>query len=162
GVLTPASVADSVTLDRRSDVVQIGLIALSVLLGRRITPADYPRKLDALLDEFAETAARRSPALGPPLRLWVPRALGTGGWMFRSAEEARDGLRELPIHAGTTATGQLPALRETPVEPTATQAPPVDSRQTVPTEPPIMLETHVSAAAEPVIEAPQMQNTTQA
>jgi hypothetical protein len=83
-------------LDCHADVVQIGLIALSVLLGRRVTPSDYPKHLDALLDEFSTTAGLRFPPLVVPLRSWLERALRSDGYGFRSARDARDGLRELP------------------------------------------------------------------
>src|SRR5205814_773641 len=68
GIMAPPANFIPAPLDARTDVVQLALLALSVLLGRRITPADYPRDLQLLLDEFAETAGRRSPALVPPLR----------------------------------------------------------------------------------------------
>ena len=41
------------TLDRRTDVVQLALVALSLMLGRRVGPADYPRRIDDLLDRIA-------------------------------------------------------------------------------------------------------------
>jgi hypothetical protein len=83
-------------LDCHADVVQIGLVSLSVLLGRPITPAEYPMRLPELLDEFTEVAARRSPGLVGPLRLWLEMALRTDGRGFRSAREARGGLGQLP------------------------------------------------------------------
>jgi len=43
------------TLDRRTDVVQLALVALSLMLGRRVGPADYPRRIDDLLDRISET-----------------------------------------------------------------------------------------------------------
>lgn len=88
-------------LDPRTDVVQIGLVSLSVLLGRRITPAEYPARLRELLDEFSEVAARRSPGLVARIRLWLELALRTDGRGFKSAREARGGLGELdaPGHA---------------------------------------------------------------
>jgi PEGA domain-containing protein len=96
GVIVPPGESGVSDLDCRADVVQIGLIALSVLLGRRITPADYPDRLDALLDEFSSTAARWSSALAAPLRVWLDHALRTDQRGFRSARDARDGFRELP------------------------------------------------------------------
>jgi PEGA domain-containing protein len=103
GIIALPSDAGPPQLDCRGDVVQIGLIALSVLLGRRVTPNDYPKHLDALLDEFSDTVGRRSPTLVAPLRLWLERALRTDGLIFRSAHEARDGLHELPGDIGRQA-----------------------------------------------------------
>ena len=56
----------------RLDIVQLGLITLSVLLGRRLTPDDYPADLETLLDEVEESAGRRSPAPLEPARLRCP------------------------------------------------------------------------------------------
>src|SRR5690348_7148409 len=62
--IVPISADDEAPrLDARSDIVQLGVIALSVLLGRRVAPEDYPSQLGALLDEFSEVASTRSPAL---------------------------------------------------------------------------------------------------
>jgi hypothetical protein len=109
GILAPPTNFDPAPLDARTDVVQLGLLALSVLLGRRITPADYPQNLRLLLDEFAETASRRSPALVPPLRAWLERALRPSADAFTCAEEAQDGLKELPDHGAPAAINEAPA-----------------------------------------------------
>src|SRR5215813_7432504 len=71
GVISSATVEDAPRLDKRADIVQLGLVALSVLLGRRVTPDEYPKDLDRLLDEFAETSGKRSPTLVGPLRKWL-------------------------------------------------------------------------------------------
>ncbi len=83
-------------LDGRADVIQLGLATLSVLLGRRITPAEYPQNLGLLLDEFADGAGPHSPALVPRLQLWLERALRGCGGGFGSVLAAQDGLSELP------------------------------------------------------------------
>lgn len=92
----PTSRDGAPPLDARSDVVQLALIALSALLGRPLTPDDYPARLDALLDEFSRNATRRAPALAAPLRRWLERALGTGDGHFESALDASAAVRELP------------------------------------------------------------------
>jgi serine/threonine protein kinase len=81
-------------LDSRGDITQLGLIALSTLLGRRVTPNEYPEKLGPLLEEMADAAGRRVPAGIGPLRLWLERAL-TLDKGFASAMEASDALPEL-------------------------------------------------------------------
>ena len=81
--------------DARSDIVQLGLIVLSLCLGRRVTPADYPAKLELLLDEFTDIVGRRSPKIAGPLRLWLERALRANGNLFTTAEQAQDGVADL-------------------------------------------------------------------
>ena len=80
------------TLDRRTDVVQLALVALSLLLGRRVGPADYPRRIDDLLDRIGETTGDD---LFPPLRFWLERALQLNGRVFECAEDARAALSDL-------------------------------------------------------------------
>jgi len=80
------------TLDRRTDVVQLALIALSLMLGRRVGPADYPRRIDELLDRIGETTGDD---LFSPLRFWLERALQLNGRVFECAEDARAALSDL-------------------------------------------------------------------
>src|SRR5262245_8598413 len=80
------------TLDRRTDVVQLALVALSLLLGRRVGPADYPRRIDDLLDRIGETTGDD---LFSPLRFWLERALQLNGRVFECAEDARAALTDL-------------------------------------------------------------------
>ena len=80
------------TLDRRTDVVQLALVALSLMLGRRVGPADYPRRIDDLLDRIGETTGDD---LFSPLRFWLERALQLNGRVFECAEDARAALSDL-------------------------------------------------------------------
>ena len=111
GIIATPSVADSPRLDKRGDIVQLGLVALSVLLGRRITPDDYPNNLEKLLDEFADTSGRRSPALVGPLRRWLIEALDPSAG-FETAVEAGEGLT-LGGHPGEhVALGAPPIIEQ--------------------------------------------------
>jgi len=101
-------------LDARSDVVQIGLMVLSVVLGRRVGPDEYPAKLAMLLEEF--TVSAHPFALVAPLRLWVERALRVDGHGFRNAREARDGLGELPGETGHRQLDEVSPKYSAPVE----------------------------------------------
>jgi hypothetical protein len=96
GIVGLPNDSGSPLLDSRADVIQIGLVGLSVLLGRHLTPADYPQHLESLLDELSDTVGRRIPALIGPLREWLERALRVDGSGFRSARDARDGITALP------------------------------------------------------------------
>ena len=98
GIVASAADDEAPRLDSRNDIVQLGVVALSVLLGRRISPEEYPQNLEPLLEEFAEAAGRRSPALVGPLRDWLEQALDPNGG-FRSAVDAADGL-PLLAHPG--------------------------------------------------------------
>jgi hypothetical protein len=108
GIIVPPGASGVPRLDVRADVVQLALAALSLLLGRRVTPDEYPQKLERLLDEFAIRAGGRASSLVPPLRQWLERALQVEGGGFESALDAHDGLRELPESAGPLAIEPLP------------------------------------------------------
>jgi PEGA domain len=83
-------------LDGRTDVVQVALIALSLMLGRRIGPVDYPNRIDDFLDQIAGAAEPQSKHLFPPLRRWLERALQLNGPGFESARDAQEALSDLP------------------------------------------------------------------
>jgi hypothetical protein len=91
GIAMPA-VDDTVSLDPRGDVTQLGFIALSLLLGRRLDPAGYPASLTALLDEYA----REDAATSTRLRGWLERALQIAPDSFATAEEAHRAFERLP------------------------------------------------------------------
>jgi hypothetical protein len=80
-----------VALDNRSDVVQLALIALSLLLGQSIDPNDHPVRTSALLRDFPWTGPRGTVH---GLRDWLERALQFGGGTFASAQEACEALDE--------------------------------------------------------------------
>jgi PEGA domain len=83
-------------LDCRTDVVQVALIALSLMLGRRIGPTEYPNRIDEFLDQVADSAEPHSKHLLPPLRHWLERALQMSGPGFEGARDAQEALSELP------------------------------------------------------------------
>jgi hypothetical protein len=84
------------SLDCRTDVVQVALIALSLMLGRRIGPVEYPNRIDEFLDQIADAAEPPSKHLLPPLRRWLERALQMNGPGFESARDAQEALSDLP------------------------------------------------------------------
>jgi hypothetical protein len=89
GIAVPNS-ADPVGLNQRSDVVQLGFLALSLLLGRRLDPAHFPTNIGTLLDEFTHADAASSAKLRP----WLERALQVNERAFASAEEAHAAFSE--------------------------------------------------------------------
>jgi hypothetical protein len=78
----------------RGDVVQLGLIALSLVLGRRVDTRDYPHNVSNLLDEFPRIAGRGSSS-SPQLRQWLEQALQIGGRTFASAKDAHAALADV-------------------------------------------------------------------
>ncbi len=116
GIVAIAADDEAPRLDSQGDIVQLGLVALSVLLGRRITPDDYPGNLEGLLDEFAENAGRRSPTLVRPLRRWLEQALDrTAG--FDTALEAGESLSVLGHPGERIAIGAPPIIEQLQVSP---------------------------------------------
>ena len=93
GLVVPAG-TETMQFDGRTDIAQLGFIALSLLIGRKLNPADYPEKVPALLDEFARTA--NSPMLAGKLRTWLERAMQISPRSFASAREAQASLGDLP------------------------------------------------------------------
>jgi hypothetical protein len=93
GIVVPPE-GEQAALGRRADVIQLACVALSLLLGRRLDPADYPLKSADLLAEFALTDPRGA-AAAPGLRLWLEQALQLTGPTFESAQDAHDALSEL-------------------------------------------------------------------
>jgi hypothetical protein len=93
GLVVPPG-TEPVQFDGRTDIAQLGFIALSLLIGRRLSPEDYPEKVPALLDEFARTA--NSPMLAAKLRTWLERAMQISPRSFASARDAQAALGDLP------------------------------------------------------------------
>jgi hypothetical protein len=116
GIIAVPTVEDAPRLDKRGDIVQLGLVALSVLLGRRITPDEYPKNLDRLLDEFAETSGKRSPTLVGPLRRWLIEALDPSAG-FETALEAGESLTLLGHPGEHVALGIAPVIQQLQVVP---------------------------------------------
>jgi serine/threonine protein kinase len=121
GFAIPAAVnGGPVPLDRLGDLVQLAFVALSLLLGRRVSAADYPHKIGTLLDAFAE----RHPdgARLPTLRTWLERALQLGGNTFETAVDAEHALADLSADRVAAVPRSLPAPSASPAE-VVSQAP---------------------------------------
>jgi PEGA domain len=129
GLAAPGDGDSRARLDQRADVLQLAWMALALLLGRRITPNEYPWRVDTLLDDFAEGSQGCSPALISAMRRWLERALSAGEGGFSSAMDAQAGLGDLRLHGGRHAIAF--AASTTTVEQLAfecpQQLPPADS-----------------------------------
>jgi hypothetical protein len=88
-------------LDHRADVMQIGVVSLSLVLGRRLQ-LDELRGVSELLASATETTVlgEREP-ISPPLRRWLARALQLDSRAsFESAEDAQRGLDDVLSEEG--------------------------------------------------------------
>jgi hypothetical protein len=82
-------------MDSRTDAFQLGLIALSLLLGRKLSPGEYSANLNGTLDMALEDSDRESAEQFPWLRGWLERALQLNGRSFPSAAVS-DAVRDIP------------------------------------------------------------------
>lgn len=103
GLLAPSDDRGQIKVDQRTDVVQLGAVALGLLLARPVGLHDFQRRLPALLDEFSALADVSPSVFAAPLRAWLERALQLAPRSYRSAEDAVEGLAELPVSAGPAA-----------------------------------------------------------
>jgi hypothetical protein len=83
--------------DQRADVTGIGVVALSLVLGRPLKDDEFPRRVGDLLNDARErTALGDEQPLSPALRSWLARALQVDvRRAFASAPEALAALDEL-------------------------------------------------------------------
>ena len=118
GLVAP-SIGNPVRFDGRSDMMQLGFVALSLLLGRRLDPADCPAKVPALLDEYAQSAG--SPVLATKIRSWLEKAMQISARSFASAKDAQAAFGDLPddvdVRVAESTRGLLDFPSETPPSP---------------------------------------------
>ena len=91
---------------QRSDILQVGLCAVALLLSRPLRLDDYPQRLRALLDRATESklTGERRP-LRQPLRAWIEHMLGLApGTPAATVHDAREGLDRLVSREGYLAT----------------------------------------------------------
>ena len=131
GIAVPPTRAPYPRLDIRADYFQLGIIALSLLIGRQVRPDVSLDQIGRLLNQAATTAERESPVLFRRLRVWLERALQLDGEIFRSPSDAQDALNSVadPVAAPRTlrssAPRAIPARTETSQAPPSLEAPPV-------------------------------------
>ena len=83
-----------VRLDAATDWYQLGLVAVSVLLGRPVTASDLPQ-LDTLLDRVAGSVGPDATPLSPFVREWLDRVLRLSSHRIESGADGRAVLDEL-------------------------------------------------------------------
>ncbi len=92
----PQPVTARRVIDSRTDYFQLGLIAISLLLGRPLNSDEYLGNLNDLLDQALRTPDREAPEQLRGLRGWLERALQLNGRAFPSSAEAVDALGDVP------------------------------------------------------------------
>jgi len=97
--------AGTIRFDQQTDVMQLGVLALSLFLGRVLLRDEFPNNLADLLETAAAADDRRGrPRLSRPLRLWLGRALHFDPrTAFRTAIEADEALAAAVADEGTEA-----------------------------------------------------------
>jgi PEGA domain-containing protein len=67
--------ANAPAFDQHSDVMQIGILALELILGRPVERAEYPDQIDALTEKAWRLATAGATLLPADLRVWLSRTL---------------------------------------------------------------------------------------
>lgn len=88
------SAASTIRFDHQTDVLQLGLLALALFLGRVLSREEFPPSLSKVFEQAAAPdAGRNFPGLSRPIRLWLGRALHfEPRSAFRSAVDAEAAL----------------------------------------------------------------------
>jgi hypothetical protein len=115
GLVSAPAPLGAVRLDARTDVYQLGVLALEMLLGRRLTPLDLKDRLPDLLDQWTDAVTKAG--LGSDrLRYWLERALQLRTSSYGTAADAYADLREVPSESPSSAFDQLTGEFETPLK----------------------------------------------
>ncbi|HEX5070170.1 MAG TPA: hypothetical protein VFV78_08125, partial [Vicinamibacterales bacterium] len=120
GLVAPQG-QEPLVFDARSDMTQLGFIALELLLGRRLNPADYPDKVQGMFDEYVSGGS--SPILAGKIRGWLERAMQISLRSFMSARDAHDAFGDLPDEMDVRISESGRSLLEFPSEPTPAPMP---------------------------------------
>ena len=115
GILTPLSRLVCPSLDTRSDVAQLAMVALSLMAGRRIVFDEYPHTVRETLERLVRIAS---------LRQWFERALYLTEHGFRSAREASEAFSDVKPEAPREGVGQAASPPAAPAAPKQEAAPP--------------------------------------
>ena len=75
------------SLDQRGDLAQLALLMASLVIGRRVSPGEYPHKMPALLRDFTSASDKRAPDVTASLRTWLEQAIDPAGFGSVAAAE---------------------------------------------------------------------------
>jgi PEGA domain-containing protein len=163
-VALPASATIS-HLDQRADVVQLGIVALSLILGRLLESNEYPTLIaDVLASTQAISRTGEREPLPSGLRTWLAKTLQLDSrGSFQTALEAREDLERVLSEEEDEVSEELVAEVPAPPPPPAparsaipvvSMPPTAAPRAPVATPPPSAPPASVAAAPAPTIIAP--------
>lgn len=109
GIPVPSTEAGYARLDGPTDCYQLALIAVSMLLGRRLRTHEYSDPA-AALNAALPASASAEPIVA--LRTWLERALQINGRGFLSSGEASKALREASLESADDTAERWRALLE--------------------------------------------------
>jgi hypothetical protein len=167
GLLSRADSDGEAVFDSRTTVMQLAVVALSLLLSRPITLQDFEHRLPALLEEFSGLFPSPSSVVAGPLREWLERALQLGTEPYSSAADAETGLRKLlaelgPAGAVEVDTIQFPSRIETSSEKVVEKLPERSVADPAPSLPTLEAREPAAATAVAVVAAPAVPMVTPA
>jgi hypothetical protein len=88
--------AGAARFDQVTDVVQLGMLTLALVLGRPIEREEYPHEVERLLGDTSAPADSRRPAMSPAMRAWLQRCFQIQlRSAFRTAVEAAAAFEEV-------------------------------------------------------------------
>ena len=95
--MPPSPTGSMPRFDQRTDVTQVGIVSLSLILGRLLTDEEYPTQIaDVLSSAWANSSTGELEPMPPGLRAWIARALQLDPRnSFASALEARNDLEKV-------------------------------------------------------------------
>ena len=93
GIVLPPDTPSIRLDDPRTDVIQLGYLALSLLIGQRLRSIDSPRQVFGLIDRQSAAAGGNAPS---HLQDWLLRALQLDRSAFESASDAHRALGDWP------------------------------------------------------------------
>ena len=106
GLVTIPDPSGAIRLDARNDVFQLGVMALEMLIGRRLTPLDLKDRLPDLIEQWIIVTSRAGIA-GDRLRMWLERALQIRENGYATAADAYADLRDMPSESTASAFESL-------------------------------------------------------
>jgi hypothetical protein len=130
GLVTRPDASGALVFDARTDVFQLGVMALEMLIGRRLTPQDLKDRLPDLIEQWIVLTSRAGLA-GDRLRMWLERALQMRDGGYATAADAYADLRDMPAESTASAFDSLMG----DVEDLASRRPPQPARQLAAPEP---------------------------